>query len=64
MTTLTIQDVSRRSGLSIDTLRVHLGYLHAKAALWDARDRGDAAGEAESGLRVQEIIPSLEAVLR
>jgi MerR family copper efflux transcriptional regulator len=55
---------AKRIEAEIDTLRVHLGYLHAKAALWDARDRGDAADEAEAGLRVQEIIPSLEAVLR
>jgi DNA-binding transcriptional MerR regulator len=48
----------------IETLRVHLDYLRAKATLWDARDRGDAADEAEAHLRVQDIVPSLEAVLR
>jgi MerR family copper efflux transcriptional regulator len=48
----------------IETLRIHLGYLDAKAALWDARDRGDAADEAEAHLRVQAILPSLESVLR
>src|SRR5277367_3700451 len=26
----------------METLRVHLDYLQLKAALWDARDRGDA----------------------
>src|ERR1700710_764944 len=36
------------------TLRVHLDYLESKAALWDARDRGDASGEAAAQLRVQE----------
>src|SRR5580698_9604367 len=30
----------------IRTLRIHLDYLELKAALWDARDRGDASGEA------------------
>jgi MerR family transcriptional regulator, copper efflux regulator len=48
----------------IETLRVHLGYLQAKSALWDARDRGDAADEAEAALRVQAILPSLESMLR
>src|ERR1700744_6193252 len=30
----------------IETLRTHLDYLHAKAALWDARDQEDRAAEA------------------
>jgi MerR family transcriptional regulator, copper efflux regulator len=44
----------------IATLHVHLDYLRAKAALWDARDHGDAGAEAEANLRVQEMIPRLE----
>ncbi len=48
----------------IETLRVHLDYLQAKAALWDARDRGDVADEAEAQLRVHEVLPSLEAAMR
>jgi DNA-binding transcriptional MerR regulator len=48
----------------IETLRVHLDYLAAKAALWDARERGDAAGEAEAHQRVEDMLPRLEAVLR
>lgn len=48
----------------LDTLRVHLDYLERKAALWDARDRGDAREEAEAYLRVEEMLPRLEAVLR
>jgi MerR family transcriptional regulator, copper efflux regulator len=48
----------------IATLRVHLEYLHRKAALWDARDRGDATAEAEANLRVQDMAPRLKAVLR
>jgi MerR family transcriptional regulator, copper efflux regulator len=28
--------------------RARLGYLREKAAMWDARDRGDAAAEAEA----------------
>lgn len=48
----------------IETLHVHLDYLELKAGLWDARDRGDAEGEAMAHLRVQEILPALQAVLR
>lgn len=55
---------AQRVQLEIATLRVHLEYLQAKAGLWDARERGDAGDEAEAQLRVREILPSLEAVLR
>jgi MerR family copper efflux transcriptional regulator len=48
----------------IETLRVHLDYLHLKAALWDARDRGDAVEEAQARLEVERMLPRLEAVLR
>ncbi|MGO9887981.1 MAG: MerR family transcriptional regulator [Solirubrobacteraceae bacterium] len=49
----------------IATLRTHLDYLRAKAALWDARDNDDGGAEAEANLRVQNIIPRLEeAMLR
>jgi MerR family transcriptional regulator, copper efflux regulator len=47
----------------IRVLRVHLDYLQRKAALWDARDRSDADDEAEAQLRVDAILPDLEAVL-
>jgi MerR family copper efflux transcriptional regulator len=40
-----------------------LGYLRDKAAMWDARDRGDAAAEAEAIERLVETIAGL-AVLR
>ncbi len=53
-----------RIAAEIETLRIHLAYLQAKAALWDARDRADAADEAEAGVRVHEILPSLAAALR
>jgi MerR family copper efflux transcriptional regulator len=43
------------------TLRVHLEYLQAKAALWDARDRADASDEAAAQSRVHGILPELEA---
>jgi MerR family copper efflux transcriptional regulator len=47
----------------IDTLQVHLGYLRAKAALWDARDRQDSRAEAEANEQVQAIIPRLQEVV-
>jgi DNA-binding transcriptional MerR regulator len=55
---------ARRIEEQMATLQVHLEYLRRKAALWDARDRGDAAAEAEASLRVQDIVPSLQEVLR
>jgi MerR family copper efflux transcriptional regulator len=48
----------------IETLRTHLDYLRAKAALWDARHRGDAEAEAAADLGVQHVIPRLRGVLR
>jgi MerR family transcriptional regulator, copper efflux regulator len=53
----------KRIEAEIATLQIHLEYLREKAALWDARDRGDATAEAEAFLRVQSIIPRLEKVL-
>ena len=48
----------------IETRRTHLDYLRAKAALWDARDRGDADAEADADRDVQDVIPRLKEVLR
>jgi DNA-binding transcriptional MerR regulator len=48
----------------ISTLQIHLEYLRQKAALWDARDRGDAAAEAEASQRVRDVAPRLKEVLR
>ncbi|MBE7187635.1 MerR family transcriptional regulator [Jatrophihabitans endophyticus] len=47
----------------ITRLHHHLDYLHGKAAVWDARDRGDAAAEAEAWERVRAV-PDLLAVAR
>ena len=55
---------AERVEAEIETLRTHLDYLRVKAALWDARDRGDAEAETEANLRVQDRIPRLEEVLR
>jgi DNA-binding transcriptional MerR regulator len=60
---LLLRHASRIQG-EMNTLRVHLEYLQLKAALWDARDRGDVRDEAEAHLRVEEILPALSAVLR
>ena len=54
---------AKRVEAEIKTLRMHLNYLRAKAALWDARDRGDADAEAEANLQVQEVLPRLEEVV-
>jgi MerR family copper efflux transcriptional regulator len=43
-------DFKRIEG-EIETLRTHLDYLRSKAALWDARDRGDADAETEANLQ-------------
>ena len=55
---------AKRIEVEIETLRTHLDYLRAKAALWDARDRGDADAETEANLHVQGMIPRLEEALR
>jgi len=55
---------AERVELEIATLHVHLEYLRRKAALWDARDRGDTAAEAAAQLRVNEILPEFEHLMR
>jgi MerR family copper efflux transcriptional regulator len=54
---------AQRIASEIETLHVHLDYLRAKAALWDARERNDAASEAAAGRQVHEMLPQLEAVM-
>ncbi|MDQ2896054.1 MAG: MerR family transcriptional regulator [Actinomycetota bacterium] len=54
---------AERVEAEIGTLRTHLDYLRAKAALWDARDHGDADAEAEANLRVQDMYPRLEEMV-
>ncbi|AMM18887.1 MerR family transcriptional regulator [Frondihabitans sp. PAMC 28766] len=55
---------AERVRAEIETLHVHLDYLGAKAALWDARETGDATAEADAHDRIDAILPSLQAVLR
>ncbi len=59
-----LQRHAERVEAEIRTLGVHLAYLRTKAALWDARARGDAADEAAAQQQLQGIIPDLQAVLR
>ncbi len=47
----------------IETLRTHLDYLRAKAALWDARDRGDADADTGPNRRLRDMIPRREEVV-
>ncbi len=47
----------------IATLHVHLDYLQMKAALWDARSRGDLDAETHVNLELQELLPRLEKVV-
>src|ERR1700728_727297 len=54
---------AERVKTEIETLRIHLDYLRAKAALWDARDRSDTAAGAEANLQVQNILPRVEKVV-
>ena len=90
MTAFTIQNVSRRSGLSEPTLRYYeevgligpvdrdgssghrrysnedvdalqmLACLRDKAAVWDARDRGDELAEAAAWERVRVVVERME----
>ncbi|AQZ70884.1 Transcriptional regulator, MerR family [[Actinomadura] parvosata subsp. kistnae] len=53
---------ARRVEAEIAAQRTRLAYLREKAALWDARDRGDAAAEAEAWRRVMEAVSALEAL--
>lgn len=48
----------------METLKVHLEYLRAKASLWDARAIGDADDEMRANSRVQQVLPKLAASLR
>jgi MerR family copper efflux transcriptional regulator len=54
---------AERIEAEITTLRTHLDYLRAKAALWDARDRSDTEAETEANRQVQAMIPSLQAMV-
>ena len=54
---------AERVEAEIETLGVHLDYLRAKAALWDARERADPRAEATADAQVQKIVPRLQEVV-
>ena len=51
---------AERVTAEIEKLRTHLDYLREKAAMWDARDRGDAAAEAAAWERIRAAVACLE----
>jgi DNA-binding transcriptional MerR regulator len=51
-----------RVGGQIETLRTHLDYLREKAAMWDARDRGDEHAEAAAWERIRAVVERMEVV--
>ena len=54
---------AKRVEAEIETLRIHLDYLRAKAALWDARLRADAGAQAEANLQIAKVLPRPQAVV-
>jgi len=51
---------AERIEAEIETLHTHLDYLREKAALWDARDRGDGDAEAQAWKRVRAVTERME----
>jgi DNA-binding transcriptional MerR regulator len=51
---------AERVQAQIETLRTHLDYLRDKAAVWDARDRGDELAEAAAWERVRAVVERME----
>jgi DNA-binding transcriptional MerR regulator len=51
---------AERVEAQIETLRTHLDYLRDKAAVWDARDRGDELAEAAAWERVRAVVERME----
>jgi hypothetical protein len=51
---------AERVEAQIKTLRTHLDYLRDKAAVWDARDRGDELAEAQAWERVRVVVERME----
>ena len=51
---------AERVEAQLETLRTHLDYLREKAAMWDARDRGDELAEAAAWERVRVVVERME----
>ena len=55
---------AERIEAEIETLHTHLDYLREKAALWEARDGGDADAEAEAWKRIRVVVERMEVAAR
>ena len=55
-----LQRHAERMAAEIAALHTRLDYLHEKAALWDARSRGDAAAEAVAQRRVHAALSRMD----
>ena len=53
---------AERVEAQLETLRTHLDYLREKAAMWDARDRGDELAEAAAWERIRTVVERMEVV--
>ncbi|MEU7910304.1 MerR family transcriptional regulator [Microbispora bryophytorum] len=53
---------AERIETEIAAQQARLGYLRDKAAMWDARDRGDAVAEAEATQRVVDAVGRLRGL--
>lgn len=51
---------AERVEAQLETLRTHLDYLREKAAMWDARDRGDEFAEAAAWERIRVVAEKME----
>jgi MerR family copper efflux transcriptional regulator len=51
---------AERVEAQLETLRTHLDYLREKAAMWDARDRGDELAEAAAWERIRAVVEKME----
>jgi MerR family transcriptional regulator, copper efflux regulator len=51
---------AERVEAQLETLRTHLDYLREKAAMWDARDRGDELAEAAAWERIRIVVEKME----
>ncbi|WP_433062341.1 MerR family transcriptional regulator [Dactylosporangium sp. CS-033363] len=52
----------RRIEAEIEAQQARLAYLREKAAVWDARDRGDTAAEEQAWVRVRDALIGLGMV--
>jgi MerR family transcriptional regulator, copper efflux regulator len=53
---------AERVEAEIAARQARLGYLREKAAMWDARHRGDEAAEAESLHRLVEVVARMDVL--